>query len=171
MDSQSNSVPTNVVAAVRTVPFPKIARAGGNMKYVKESSREIQVQLNQDDVAEWVPKTSYALQIGTLKRFIENMPSEAKFYDRIQHPLLHISGFCMSLDMSKKINDTIYGHRKQGNKAFSQLLSYLGMRSHTDKKAKLRILKFDPEAWNRMGVRLIKGGDSKGGRPKIVYQT
>ena len=186
MDSQSNSValfpptlpiknssspntPTNVVAAVRTFPFQKIARAGGNMKYVKESSREIQVQLNQDNVAEWVPKASYKQQISTLQRFIEIMPSEAKFYDGIQHPLLNISRFCISLEMSKQIDHDIYGHRKLGNKAFSQLLSYLGMRSHTDKKANLRTLTFDPEAWNRMGVRLIKGGDSKGGRPKIVY--
>jgi len=149
-------------------PFPAYF-ANQEFFVAEHADKCCEVQLNQDNVAEWVPKASYKQQISTLQRFIESMPSEAKFYDGIQHPLLNISRFCISLEMSKQIGDDIYGHRKLGNKAFSQLLSYLGIRSHTDKKANLRTLTFDPEAWNRMGVRLIKGGDSKGGRPKIVY--
>jgi hypothetical protein len=151
------------------VSFPKHARGGGNLTYVKDSDREIQVKLNEDGVALWVPRSSYAAQIFALKGFIETLPSDAISHGEIQHPLLHVSGVRIPLHVSDVMERTIYGHRKPGNRAFHQLLSYLGMRSSIDKMAKVRILSFDPEAWNRMGVRLIKGGDSKGGKPKIVY--
>jgi len=163
--------PATPASGVAQTPgsFPKHARGGGNMTYVKESNREIQVSLNQDGVAMWVPRNSYATQIFSLKGFIESLPGEAIFRGEIQHPLLQVSGVRIPLDVSDMMERQIYGHRKPGNKAFNQLLSYLGMRSNIDKMAKVRILTFDPEAWNRMGVRLIKGGDSKGGKPKIVY--
>ncbi len=163
--------PATPASGVAQTPgsFPKHARGGGNMAYVKESNREIQVSLNQDGVALWVPRNSYATQIFSLKGSIERLPGEAISRGEIQHPLLHVSGVRIPLDVSEMMEQQIYGHRKPGNKAFNQLLSYLGMRSSIDKMAKVRILTFDPEAWNRMGVRLIKGGDSKGGKPKIVY--
>jgi hypothetical protein len=163
--------PATPVGGVAQTPgsFPKHARGGGNMTYVKESNREIQVSLNQDGVALWVPRNSYATQIFSLKGFIESLPGDAISRGEIQHPLLQVSGVRIPLDVSDMMERQIYGHRKPGNKAFNQLLSYLGMRSNIDKMAKVRILTFDPEAWNRMGVRLIKGGDSKGGKPKIVY--
>lgn len=149
--------------------FPKQTRGGGNLAHVKDSDRVLQVQLNQDGVALWEPRNSYAAQIFALKGFIEALPSEAISHGEIQHPLLHVSGVRIPLDVSDMMERSIYGHRKPGNKAFHQLLSYLGMRSSIEKMARVRTLSFDPEAWNRMGVRLIKGGDSKGGKPKIVY--
>ena len=73
------------------------------------------------------------------------------------------------MSLSNDIAKQMYGKRKAGNKAFLQLLTYLGMRSNIDKKTQVRTLTFDPDGWNRMGYRLVRGGDTKGGKPEIVF--
>ena len=151
--------------------FEKLARGGGNMRSLKKSSREIEVCLNADGVALWEPRPSYAAQIAVLRDAIEALPSTCKIRGGIEHPLLHVHGVCMTVAMSDSMDRRIYGHRKPGNKAFAQLLSYLGMRSSIDKRANVRTLAFDPDGWNRTGYRLIKGGDVKGGKPTIAYRS
>jgi hypothetical protein len=73
------------------------------------------------------------------------------------------------MSLSNDIDKKMYGKRKAGNKAFLQLLTYLGMRSNIDKTTQVKTLTFDPDGWNRMGYRLVRGGDTKGGKPQIVY--
>jgi len=122
-------------------------------------------------VALWEPNPRNAAEITILKEAIEKLPSDARTCDgtKPRHPLLDVSSVCIPMSISNDIDTRLYGHRKPGNKAFRQLLTYLGMRSNTDEKAQVRTLTFDPEGWNRMGYRLVRGGDTKGGKPKIVY--
>jgi hypothetical protein len=151
--------------------FPKRAKGGGNMsvRAVKKSNRTFEVKMNKDCIALWKPKDSYVVQITTFKDFIDDLPSTAKTQDKIWHPLLHVSSVCIPLCLSDNIKNRMYGHRKPGNKAFAQLMTYLGLRSKINKKTQVRTLTFDPEGWNRMGYRLIKGGDTRGGKPEIVF--
>jgi hypothetical protein len=153
--------------------FPKLARGGGNMTGVKSSTRkfkEFRVKINDDKVALWEPNTRNAQEITILKEAIETLPSDAKTCDGTKlHPLLHVSSVCIPMSLSNAIDNRLYGHRKQGNKAFLQLLTYLGMRSSINKMTQVRTLTFDPDGWNRMGYRLVRGGDTKGGKPEIVY--
>jgi hypothetical protein len=127
------------------------------------------VKINEDDVALWEPNSRNAAAITILKKAIETLPSNAKTCHGTKHPLLDLSSVCIPMSISNDIDTRLYGHRKAGNKAFLQLLSYLGMRSNIDEKTQLRTLTFDPEGWNRMVYRLVRGGDTKGGKPKIVY--
>jgi hypothetical protein len=152
--------------------FPKLARGGGNMTGVKSSTRkvkEFRVNINDDDVALWEPNTRNAAAITILKKAIETLPRDAKTCDGTVHPLLHVSTVCIPMSLSNDIDKMMYPKRKAGNKAFRQLLTYLGMRSNIDKKTQMRTLTFDPDGWNRMGYRLVRGGDTKGGKPQIVY--
>jgi len=152
--------------------FPKLARGGGNMTGVRSSTRkfkEFRVKISDDKVALWEPNTRNAAAITILKKAIETLPSDAKTCDGTKHPLLHVSSVCISMSQSNDIDQTMYPKRKAGNKAFLQLLTYLGMRSNIDKKTQVRTLTFDPDGWNRMGYRLIRGGDTKGGKPEIVF--
>ena len=157
------------------VAFPKLARGGGNMTGLTKSStrtlKEFKVKLNEDSVALWEPNPRNAAEITILKEAIEKLPSHARTCDgtKQRHPLLDVSRVCIPMSISNGIDTRLYGHRKPGNKAFLQLLSYLGMRSNIDEKNQVRTLTFDPEGWNRMGYRLVRGGDTKGGKPKIVY--
>jgi hypothetical protein len=159
---------SNVVQAPGV--FPKLARGGGNMTGVKSSTRkfkEFRVKINDDKVALWEPNTRNAAAITILKEAIET--THAKTCDGTKHPLLHVSSVCISMSLSNDIDKKIYPKRKAGNKAFLQLLTYLGMRSSINKTTQVRILTFDPEGWNRMGYRLVRGGDTKGGKPEIVH--
>ena len=157
---------------VQAPVFPKIARGGGNMTGVQSSTRkfkEFRVKISDDKVALWEPNTRNAAAITILKKAIETLPSDAKTCDGTKHPLLHVSSVCIPMSLSNDIDKTIYPQRKAGNKAFLQLLTYLGMRSNIDKKTQVRTLTFDPDGWNRMGYRLVRGGDTKGRKPEIVF--
>jgi hypothetical protein len=161
---------SNVVQAPGV--FPKLARGGGNMTGVKSSTRkfkEFRVKINEDDVALWEPNTRNAAAITILKKSIDSLPSDAKTCNGTKHPLLDLSSVCIPMSLSNDIDKMIYPKRKEGNKAFLQLLTYLGMRSNIDKKTQVRTLTFDPDGWNRMGYRLVRGGDTKGGKPEIAY--
>ena len=166
-------VPAPPVPEQVPVAFPRLARGGGNKTGVKTSTRtskEFIVKINEDGFALWEPNTRNAKEIAILKEAIEALPSDAKTCDGTKlHPLLHVSSVCIPMSVSNDINNSLYGHRKQGNKAFGQLLSYLGMRSNINENTQVRTLNFDPEGWNRMGYRLVRGGDTKGGKPEIVY--
>jgi len=155
------------VAQAPDAVHPRRARGGGNMVQRKESGRVFHVPRNKDGVLLYQPKASYERDIETLKQYIDALPSEAKKRGGVEHPLLHVREVRMHMAVSNAIDKKIYGHRR-GNKAFAQLLCYLGMRSSIDKKANVRTLAFDPDGWNRTGYRLIKGGDVKGGKPTIV---
>jgi len=149
------------------VLHPRLARGGGNLAQSKESGRLFAVPMNRDGVYLYQPKQSYWNVIQTFKMYMDALPSAAKEFGGVEHPLLHVREVRIPMDVSNAIDKEIYGHRK-GNKAFNQLLCYLGMRSSIDKKANVRTLTFDPNGWNRTGYRLIKGGDVKGGKPTIV---
>ena len=155
------------------VAFPRLARGGGNMTGVKSPTRtlkEFMVKMNEDGFALWEPNTRNAEEITILKEAIETLPSDAKTCEGTKlHPLLHVSSVCIPMSLSNDIDNRLYGHRKPGNKAFLQLLSYLGMRSSINENTQVRTLTFDPEGWNRMGYRLVRGGDTKGGKPEIFY--
>ena len=161
-------VPTAPTTAV-VGNFSKVARGGGNKTFLKDSTRKIDVFVLKNGVALWEPKKSYAKDIQMFKDFIEEMPVEAKILGAIKHPVLDLFGCYITVEQSGTIANRIYGHRKSTNRAFGQLMCYLGMRSITDQKTKMRTLFFDPEAWNRVGFRLVKNGDSAGGKPKINY--
>jgi hypothetical protein len=166
-------VPAPPVPEQVPVAFPRLARGGGNMTGVKSPTRtlrEFMVKMNEDGFALWEPNTRNAEEITILKEAIETLPSDAKTCEGTKlHPLLHVSSVCISMSLSNDIDKKIYPKRKAGNKAFLQLLTYLGMRSSINKTTQVRTLTFDPEGWNRMGYRLVRGGDTKGGKPEIVH--
>ena len=146
---------------------PRLARGGGNLAKRRESDKVFEVPMSKDNILQYQPKASYERDIRTLKKYIDSLPMGAKTLGGVEHPLLHVRGVRIPMALSNAIDHTIYGHRK-GNKAFAQLLCYLGMRSRIDRKTNVRTLTFDPNGWNRQGYRLIKGGDVKGGKPTIV---
>lgn len=151
------------------IVYPKLARGGGNKKDTKESTRQVNV-LTKDGIALWEPRKGYKDQIQRLTDFIEDeVPSTAKFSGGVKHPILGVYGFYITDEESKMIARRMYAKRETPDKAFGQLMTYLGMRSRTDKNDKVRTLFFDPEAWNRVGYRLVTNGDCKGGAPKINY--
>ena len=131
--------------------------------------KEFRVNINEEGVALWLSEDSYADQITILKEAIEAQPSDAKTCEGTKHLLLHVSSIFIPMSLFNDIDKKMYGKRKAGNKAFSQVLTYLGMRSNIDKETQVRTLTFDPDGWNRMGYRLVRGGDIKGGKPQIVY--
>jgi hypothetical protein len=114
-----------------------------------------------------LPRDGYMKNIDTFKGGITMLHDAQITYDHILHPLLGISAVTMTEEQDKSIIKEIYGHRKKPRDAFGQLLTYLGMRSEI--KNKMRTLTFDPEGWNRMGYRLVKGGDMLGGKPTVVF--
>jgi hypothetical protein len=168
--------PASLAPAINVVQapgvFPKLARGGGNMTGVKSSTRkfkEFRVKINENDVAMWEPNTRNAAAITILKKAIETLPSNAKNCHGTKHPLLDLSSVCIPMSLSNDIDKMMYPKRKAENKAFLQLLTYLGMRSNIHKKTQVRTLTFDPDGWNRMGYRLVRGGDTNGGKPEIAY--
>ena len=149
--------------------FPRLAKPGGPKKLTKklnQSFRVIEVSKDENNLAQWVPTTGYRKNIETFIDEIFKLSDDQILYGRLLHPLLGISAVSMTLEEDKTISESIYGHRQDPHIAFGQLLTYLGMRSKI--KDERRTLTFDPEGWNRMGYRLVKGGDS-GGKPTVVF--
>ena len=168
-DAAADSPTPDVLAQpAPSMMHPKLARGGGNKKDTKESCRQADV-LTKGSIALWEPRKGYADQIRRLIDFIEDEVPTGKFAGGVEHPILGLYGFCITDDESRMIARRMYANRNIPDKAFGQLLTYLGMRSRTDKNTKVRTLCFDPEAWNRVGYRLIKNGDCRGGAPKINY--
>jgi hypothetical protein len=104
-----------------------------------------------------------------LNQAIQTLPSDAKTCNGTKHSLLHVSSVCIPMSLSNDIDKMMYLKRMAGKKALLQLLTYLGMRSNIDKKTQVRTLTFDPDGWTRMGYRLVRGCDTKGGNPEIFY--
>ena len=77
--------------------------------------------------------------------------------------------FSIAYAQSTMIAREVYPNRKKPEKAFGQLMCYLGMRSRSNNDTKVRTLSFDRHGWNERGYRLVKNGDAKGGKPKINY--
>lgn len=150
------------------IVYPKLARGGGNKKHVKQSTRQIDVQI-KNGIAQWTPRKGYWKQIVVFKKFLDKLPTEVRFSDGVEHPLFGVNSVRMTGTQSKTIARQVYPTRQTPEKAFGQLMCYLGMRSDTDKKTKVRTLAFDRQGWNEMGYRLVKNGDAKGGKPKINY--
>jgi hypothetical protein len=99
--------------------------------------KEFRVNINE----ECVPcGNSYAAQITILKEAIEAQPSDAKTCEMTKHPLLHVSSVFIPMSLSNDIHKKMYGKGKARNKAFLQLLTYLGMRFNIDKKTQVRTL-------------------------------
>jgi len=154
--------------------WPPMSRGGGNLSRATQSGRVLRVLFDRKrQLRLYEPKKSYKASINVLQGYIETLPDSAKEVGGDKnpaHPLLNIHKFCIPLALSRQIAQSMYGHRqtaKVAEKSFGQLLCYLGMRSDTDKKAGIRTLTFDPHGWNKAGYRLVKGGDTAGGRPTI----
>jgi hypothetical protein len=149
--------------------FPRLAKPGGPKKLNKrlnQSIRVIKVLKDKNNLAQWVPTSGYRKNIKTFIDGIVKLSETQILYGHLLHPLLGISAVTMTLEEDKTIFEAIYGHRQDPQFAFGQLLTYLGMRSKI--KDQMRTLTFDPDGWNRMGYRLVKGGDS-GGKPTVVF--
>ena len=109
-----------------------------------------------------------------MKKSIEMIGTASDVGDTPTHPLLGISAITLTKDDRDKIKEAIYGQsgerRKNPEKAFQQLLTYLGLRATKPVKDR-HTWTFDVERWNSKGYRLVKGGDAKhpGGKPTIKY--
>jgi hypothetical protein len=141
---------------------------------VKSSTRkfeasEFRVKINDDKIALREPNTRNAATITILNEAIQTLPCDAKTCNGTKHSLLHVSSVCIPMSLSNDIDKMMYPKRKAGKKALLQLLTYLGMRSDIDKKTQVRTLTFDPDGWTRMRYSLVRGGDTKGGKPEIFY--
>ena len=136
--------------------------------------RVIEVVVDDKNIARWVPRPGYQMDIYTLKNNIANITVRANPFNTPTHPLLGISAITLTKDDRDKIKEAIYGQsgerRKNPEKAFQQLLTYLGLRA-TKPVKDMHTWTFDVERWNSKGYRLVKGGDAKhpGGKPTIKY--
>jgi hypothetical protein len=139
---------------------------------VSPKPRVIEVFVDDKNIARWVPRPGYQMDIDTLKNNITNIPDRANPVNTPTHPLLGISAFTLTKDDRDKIKAEIYGQdrRKNPEKAFQQILTYLGLRA-TKPVKDMHTWTFDVERWNSKGYRLVKGGDAKhpGGKPTIKY--
>ena len=104
-----------------------------------------------------------------VKDFVAELPTKVKSVGGIEHPLLGVRSFSITYAQSTMIARQVYPKRKTPEKAFGQLMCYLGMRSRSNNDTKVRTLSFDRPGWNDKGYRLVKNGDTKGGKPKINY--
>jgi hypothetical protein len=83
------------------------------------------------------------------------------------HPFLKISRVEFHEQTKDEFAGLLFKNRTCPKKSFAQFLCSIDMRSKTFHG---RVTwTFDPEAYDRVGYRMIAGGDKKGGKPCICF--
>ena len=168
-----NSALKNNHVPVDTPRFKPKAREGGNLSRASVSHREIHVALDANNLAMWQPNPRNARFIAATRAFLETQTLLDSADVRVRregllHPLLQISSAFVSTQSRPHLIDKIYGHVTTPEKSFGQFLCEIAIRSQPTRDG--WIWEFDPEAWNRVGHRIVVGGASSGGKPRIVFE-
>jgi hypothetical protein len=158
---------------VDTPVFKPKAREGGNLSRTSVSHREIHVALDHNNLAMWQPNPRNARFIAATRAFLETQTLLDSSDIRVRregllHPLLGVSSAFVSTPSRPHLIDKIYGHVATPEKSFGQFLCEIAIRSQPTRDG--WIWEFDPEAWNRVGHRIVVGGASSGGKPRIVFE-
>jgi len=158
---------------VDTPVFKPKAREGGNLSRTSVSHREIHVALDDNNLAMWQPNPRNARFIAATRAFLETQTLLDSSDIRVRregllHPLLGVSSAFVSTPSRPHLIDKIYGHVATPEKSFGQFLCEIAIRSQPTRDG--WIWEFDPEAWNRVGHRIVVGGASSGGKPRIVFE-
>jgi hypothetical protein len=145
---------TNLLTNPSLSQFEMEATGEGNFTSTRVSSRTLELKLDADKLAMWTPKKSYEAKICVLKAFLER-PQLDKDTTGILHPILRISSVKMHADVRRELVEKTYGHVTKPELRFRQFLSAMGIRSQIIEGNYM--WQFDPEAWNRVGYRLVSG--------------
>jgi hypothetical protein len=157
--------------------FKQKAREGGNLSTTRVSCREVHVALDDNDIAMWNPNPRNAKFIAATRAFLEAPTLLEATLDSsdirvrregLLHPLLQISSAFVSTRSRPHLIAKIYGHVARPDKSFGQFLCEIGIRSQPTREG--WIWEFDPEAWNRVGHRIVSGGGAAGGKPRVVFE-
>jgi hypothetical protein len=143
------------------------------MSRTQVSGREIRVALDANKLAMWKPNPRNERFIAATRAFLETQTLLDSSDVRVRregllHPLLQISSAFVSTQARPGLIDKIYGHVTTPEKSFGQFLCEIAIRSQP--RAGGWVWEFDPEAWNRVGHRIVKGGAASGGKPRIVFE-
>ena len=150
--------------------YPRMARGGG-ASTLANTARVIEVPV-LNGIAQWKPRNAEREKISIVKEYFDKMPQgiQNPVNDAgPQHPLLGIKEVTLTMHQYTEVANMVFGKRMKPVFAFRQLMTYLGIRTKSEDS--MKILSFDPEGWNRMGYRLVKGGDRAGGKPFIKYNS
>ena len=150
--------------------YPRMARGGG-ASTLANTARVIEVPV-LNGIAQWKPRNAEREKISIVKEYFDKMPQgiQNPVNDAgPQHPLLGIKEVTLTMHHYTEVAKMVFGKRMKPVFAFRQLMTYLGIRTKSEDS--MKILSFDPEGWNRMGYRLVKGGDRAGGKPFIKYNS
>jgi hypothetical protein len=160
------------------VSYPLLARPGGAVRNsFVSATKKLIVKLDADGIALWKLKHSNLTLVRNLQSLLNHFAIEGKKGEKV-HPVLGFSNAELPEEQRNKIAKLLYPESKAPKRRFAQFLCYLGMRSRTsspeygpgtDRKSRTVIWRFDPEAWNRLGYRLVSSGDTKGGKPRIEF--
>jgi hypothetical protein len=150
----SGPVMNNLLTNPSLSQFEMKARDGGNFTSKRVSSLARELKLDADKLAMWTPKKGYEAKICVLKAFLER-PQLDKDTTGILHPILRISSVKMHADVRRELVEKTYGHVAHPELCFRQFLSAMGIRSQIIEGNYM--WQFDPEAWNRVGYRLVSG--------------
>jgi len=145
--------------------FARVSRGGGNFASTRISAREVEVALDEDKLAMWPLKEYYRQKISAVAEFLQR-PGVEKEVDGLQHPILRVARARMTAEARQELVQQVYGHVKNPEQRFRQLLCTIGMRSRSVRG--IYTWEFDPEAWNRASYRLMPGCDSKG-KPRVTF--
>jgi hypothetical protein len=158
--------------------YPLLARPGGAVRNSFVSpTKKLTVKLDADGIALWELKDSNLTLVSHLQSLLNLFAIERKKGENV-HPVLGFSDAELPEEQRNNIAKLLYPESKAPKKRFAQFLCYLGMRSRTsspeygpgtDRKSRTVIWRFDPEAWNRVGYRLVSSGDTKSGKPRIEF--
>ena len=148
--------------------FTPLSRRGGNHSKTSVCDKVLRVALDKDNIAMWEPCHLYQKRMDATKTFLHSPASELRLdVTGILHPVLRISRAFVSKQSKALLVNDLFGHTGRPEKQFGQFLCEIGMRS--SERGDGVIWRFDPEAWNRMGHRIIAGRAAGGGKPTIVY--
>ena len=146
---------------------------GGNLKKSKVNiNKEISVQLNEHGVALYKLNPRYTRLTERLRKTIQDVGKDVEVTG-LNHPYLNFS----SMMISEKDRDALAAdlfpnsaNFTKKKKRFGQFLCSHGIKSHQPSGSSDITWKFYPKCWNRVGFRLTKGGDGKGGKPQVKFE-
>ena len=153
--------------------FPKKSRPGGatfhRERMQANVNKIITTARNSEGLAIWDTKAGLERNILILQKFFRQCKEIGK-QEHVKHPLFHFTQTSMTYEEKQALIKIIY-HVDciDPSRLFTQCLNYMGISLLHTQQNKEYILTFDPGTWNDQGYRLVRGGDTKGGKPTVRW--
>ncbi len=153
--------------------FSKKSRPGGATFHRERMhanvNKIITTARNSEGLAIWDTKTGLERNILILQKFFRQCKEIGK-QEHVKHPLFHFTQTSMTYEEKQGLIALIY-HVDciDPSRLFTQSLNYMGISLRHEHQNKEYILTFDPGNWNDQGYRLVRGGDTKGGKPTVRW--